>query len=242
MIRELQVRTETAEAQRDLLIHDIRTPLAAIRAYAQLLQRRTITRIADMAYLVDGLRRIEEAAARVGCLLDELTDLPPVETVDRTAGHRKHIDLVQLVQRVSAECEAAALVRSHVVVLPAVEELMGWWNSAGLERMLANLIDNALKYNRHDGLVLVDVNHIDGQAVISVADHGMGIPAKELPRVFEHGYRGSNVDRFISGSGFGLAGARQIVAEHGGTISLESQLGCGTTATVRLPLEVTTPC
>jgi len=191
---EVGVRAEAAEARTDVLIHDIRTPLAAIRGYAQLLQRRTITHIADLAYLADGLRRIEDAATRVGCLLDELTDLPPAEIPGRAAGHRERIDLVRLVQRVAAECEAAALVGSCVVVLPNVEELFGWWNSAGLERMLANLIDNALKYNRHDGLVLVDINHIDGQAVIRVADHGVGIPADELPRVFEHGYRGSNVD------------------------------------------------
>jgi hypothetical protein len=132
---EVEVRAEAAEARRDLLIDNIRTPLPAISGYAHLLQHRTITHIADLAYLVDDLRWTEEA--RVGCLLDELIELPPVEIPVGAAGLREGIDLVQLVQHVAAECGAEALVSSCVVVLPNVEELLRWWNSAGLERMLA---------------------------------------------------------------------------------------------------------
>src|SRR5258708_31389787 len=73
---------------RDLLIHDIRTPLAAISGYAQLLLHRTSTANPDLAGLGDGLRRIEEAATRVGHLLDELTDLPPPYGAGRTQRHR----------------------------------------------------------------------------------------------------------------------------------------------------------
>ena len=138
------------------------------------------------------------------------------------------------------ESHAAALGRSRVVVLPAVPELVGWWNSARLERLFANLIDNALKYNRHDRPVVVGIQRVDGCAVVSVADGGVGIPAAEQHRVFERGYRATNVARHFSGSGLGLAGAHQIVAEHGGTISLDSQLGIGTTVTVRLPLGILT--
>jgi two-component system sensor histidine kinase BaeS len=104
--------------------------------------------------------------------------------------------------------------------------------------MLANLIDNALKYNRQDRAVVVSIQHVDGWAIISVTDQGVGIPPEELPRVFERGYRATNVTGHFSGSGLGLAAAHQIAAEHGGTISLESQIGTGTTVTVRVPLEV----
>ena len=150
------------------------------------------------------------------------------------------IDLVNLVKRIAEQSYAAALGRSRLVVLSAVPDLVGWWNSARLERMLANLIDNALKYTRLERFIVVSMHHVDGWAMISVADQGVGIPAAELARVFEPGYRASNVARHSRGSGLGLAGARQIVSEHGGTISLESQLGSGTTVTVRLPLEVST--
>ena len=110
-----------------------------------------------------------------------------------------------------------------------------------VERMLANLIDNALKYNRCDRPVVVNIKSADNCAVISIADAGLGIPAAELTRVFEPGYRASNVPSHLSGSGLGLASAHQIVAEYGGSISLDSQMGIGTTASVRLPLGGTTP-
>jgi two-component system OmpR family sensor kinase len=229
-----------ADPLRDLLIHDIRTPLAAISGYAQLLLRRTMTRNTDLAFLSDGLRRIEEAATRAGHLLDQLTCIPPLYGAEGTNRHGEMIDLVHLVKHMADDSHAAALGRSRVVVLPAVPDLVGWWNSARVERMLASLIDNAIKYNRHDRPVVVTIEQVHGWAVVSVADQGVGIPAAEMPRVFEPGYRATNVTKHISGSGLGLAGAHQIVADLGGTISLVSQIGIGTTVTVRLPLEVPT--
>jgi signal transduction histidine kinase len=234
-------REQATDPLRDLLIHDIRTPLAAISGYAQLLLRHTVADSLDMARVTGGLRRIDEAATRVGHLLDELTGVPSLYDADRTGRQREMIDLVHLVKRITEESHAAALGRCRLVVLPAVPDLVGWWNSAALERMLANLIDNALKYNRHYRPVVVSIHRVEGWAVLSVADQGLGIPAAELPRVFERGYRATNVSSHVSGSGLGLAGARQIVAEYGGTISLDSQLGNGTTVTVRLPLGVPTP-
>jgi signal transduction histidine kinase len=224
----------------DLLIHDIRTPLAAISGYAQLLRRRTVTGTPDRASLDDGLRRIQEAATRVGHLLDELTDvsLARVEATDRG---RESIDLVQLVNHIAEESQTVAAGNAQVVVLPNVAELVGWWNPVPLQRMLANVIDNALKYNRCDHPVVVSIKHVDNSAVISIADAGVGIPAAELTRVFEPGYRASNVPTHASGSGLGLAGPHRIVASFGGSFSLESQIGIGTTATVRLPLGGTTP-
>jgi signal transduction histidine kinase len=235
------VRERATDPLRDLLIHDIRTPLAAISGYAQLLLRRSVRGNPDLADLGDGLRRIEEAATRIAHLLDELTGVLPLYGAEGTDHQRELIDLVQLVKRIAEESQAAATGRFRVVVLPAVPGLVGWWEPARLERMLANVIDNALKYSRHDRPVVVSIQCMDGWAIVSVADQGMGIPAAELPRVFEPGYRASNVARQLSGSGLGLAGARQIVAEHGGTISLDSQMGFGTTATVRLPLGGATP-
>src|SRR6266851_10116972 len=92
---------------RDLLIHDIRTPLAAISGYAQLLLRRTVTGNPDLPGLGDGLRRIEEAATRVGHLLDELTDVPPLAHAEGTDRQREMIDLVDLVKRIAEESQAA---------------------------------------------------------------------------------------------------------------------------------------
>ena len=228
----------TADSRRDLLIHDIRTSLATVSGYAQLVLRRAAQGGPELLALVDALQHIEGAARRVGDLLGELADVQAQSGTPAGILHRQPTDLVQLAQRVAADSQHASLGRCHVVVLQAVPELVGPWDPARLERAIANLIDNALKYTRDDRPVVVTVQQADAWAVVNVADRGVGIPAAELPRIFEHGYRASNVVGRFHGTGLGLAGVHHIVTEHGGTIVVESQIGIGTTATVRLPLEV----
>jgi signal transduction histidine kinase len=105
---------------------------------------------------------------------------------------------------------------------------------------VSNLLSNAVKYGVHGGEIGISVGQErrEGQdwALLAVRNHGLGIPAAELDRVFDVYYRGTNVSETISGTGVGLAGARHIVEQHGGAISADSVLGETTTFTVRLPL------
>ena len=227
---------------RELMIHDIRSPLTAIRGYTQLLRRRAASNRLEIAALLDSLQRIEAAATRIEGLLDELGRPPASADKHGAAFPRQPTDLVQLAQCVAAVSEAAGMSRCHVVVLSAVPELVGWWDASHVERALANLIDNAVKYNREDRPVAVTVQRTDAEALISVADQGVGIPAAELTRVCERGYRASNVASHFHGAGLGLAGVHDVVAEHGGALDLESQIGVGTTVTLRLPRGAPIPC
>jgi signal transduction histidine kinase len=103
--------------------------------------------------------------------------------------------------------------------------------------MVRNLVENALQYTREGGSVDVSVSIEDGQAVLEVSDTGMGIPQRDQGRVFERFYR---VDRARSrgtgGTGLGLAIVRHVVENHGGEVSVRSELGRGTRFAVRLPL------
>ncbi len=105
---------------------------------------------------------------------------------------------------------------------------------------MANLISNAVKYSPQGGEITVRLapEERDGQAwaVIDVEDHGVGIPAPDLQRIFEPYYRGSNVPGSVGGTGVGLAGTRHIVEQHGGAIRVESSVGQGTVFKVCLPL------
>jgi len=230
------VNDQTADAEPDMLIHDIRSPLAAIRGYTQLLRRRAAKSQLNMVALMDSLEHIEAAATRVEGLLDELTGLSSLNQAEMADPNRQPTDLVPLAQRAAAASEAAGLGRCRVIFLSAVPEMVGLWDTAHLERALANLLDNACKYNRDHRPVAVTLRRTGTCAVISVADQGVGIPAAELARVGERGYRASNVRTGFRGTGLGLSGVHDIVADHGGTIDVTSQIGVGTTVTLHLPL------
>jgi signal transduction histidine kinase len=131
--------------------------------------------------------------------------------------------------------------RHQLQVTVGTPALVGVWDGERVERVLANLLSNATKYSPDGGVVRVVLarrTDVGGAwAVVRVEDHGVGIPAHDLPRVFERFHRGANVEGRIRGVGIGLAGAKQIVEQHGGTIALTSEEGLGTTVTVALPLE-----
>lgn len=222
------------QVMRDLLLHDIRTPLAAIRGYAQLMRRRASTRVPRRDELFGTLESIEWAARRAERLLDELAQAREFNDNNELSPRREKVDLVALSLHIANELLAPG--RQRITVLPSVPELVGCWHADQLAHVLTNVLGNALKYSRRDRDVLVTVRRRDDWAVLAVHDQGVGIPEAELSRVFEPGYRASNVIGLFSGTGIGLAGVRQIVAELGGTITLESRLGCGTRATVRLPI------
>jgi signal transduction histidine kinase len=120
--------------------------------------------------------------------------------------------------------------------------LYGAWDAARLERAIANLVGNAVKYSPSGGEILVPVRReqaVDGDyAVVTVRDSGIGIPEADPPHIFRRFYRGNNVVGRFGGAGLGLGGARHIIERHGGTIAVDSREGCGTMFTVRLPVDV----
>jgi signal transduction histidine kinase len=110
-----------------------------------------------------------------------------------------------------------------------------------LEELVSNLVDNAIKFSPNGGEVLLKAVRVDDKTVqISVSDHGIGIPAEELPKIYRRFYQvdGSSTRKF-GGQGIGLAIAKRIVEIHGGTIRVESQVGQGSTFYVTLPMEGT---
>jgi signal transduction histidine kinase len=153
--------------------------------------------------------------------------------------NRQPTDLVALAQRTAAQARASSAAHT-ILVDAAVPALVGDWDGSRLERVLGNLLTNAVRYSPGGGEVRVWVGPGEGaeggDALLRVRDRGLGIPAADLARIFERFHRAANVRGRIAGEGIGLAGARQIVVQHGGTIEVESREGEGSTFTVRLPL------
>lgn len=244
-LRHLREAQDAIRMRDDLLAsasHDLKSPLTAIQGQAQLLERRAArvhVPAPERDRLTAGLRTINTVAKRMAAMINELVDVGRLRVGRELVLERHPTDLVALARQMVAEAEATAEGRL-LRVEAAVAEVVGDWDAFRLERVLGNLLTNALKYSPAGREVTVRVDRdddADGQwAVLAVQDRGVGIPAADQARVFERYFRAGNVLGRIRGSGIGLAGAQQIVAQHGGAIVLESREGVGSTFTVRLPL------
>jgi signal transduction histidine kinase len=218
--------------------HDLRGPLTAIRGYAALARRRL--KEGDAERVLAALTTIEASTKRLTGALDELLDLAQLQAGQRLALRRVPTDLVVLVRHVAADHEVAA-EQSSIQVLSDVPELNGWWDAARLERALGNVVGNAVKYSPPGAGVRVTISQQHDArgawAVVQVQDQGIGVPAADLPHIFERFHRATNVSGRVRGTGLGLPGARDVVEQHGGEISVQSEEGHGSTFTVRLPLD-----
>jgi signal transduction histidine kinase len=147
-------------------------------------------------------------------------------------------DLVEVARELAAEHQERAL--RHLIQLAGKASLIGQCDRARIERVLDNMVANAIKYSPDGGVVTIacarEVDETGAWALVSVRDSGIGIPPADSDRIFEPFQRATNVGT-IAGSGIGLSAARDIVAQHGGMITADSQVDRGTTITVRLPLE-----
>lgn len=222
------------------LSHELRTPLTSIRGFSQLLSRRAARlppRQADQ--LTEGLTSIDAITTKMTASVDELLDLARLQAGRSLDLNREPCDLLAVCLRIIAEHEVSS-DRHQIMLIAGDDKIIGLWDPDRIERVIANLISNAIKYSPEGGTVTLSVSRdrndtAGDQVVIEVRDEGIGVPATDLPRVFERFHRGANVGR-IWGTGTGLAVVRQIVERHGGTVDLVSAEGAGTTATVRLPL------
>ena len=219
--------------------HDLRTPLTTIRGHAQILRRR-ITRANPVpdSRLGDGLAKIETTTTKMSAMINELLDVTLLELGEQLTLEREPIDLVALARRAAAEYQQTT-ERHRIRVEAAETEVVGLWDGARLERVIDNLVNNAVKFSPEGGEVVITVARPDDAsnwAALAVQDQGFGIPVEDLPRIFGRFHRGQNVAERIAGIGIGLVGVRKIVELHGGTVAVASREGTGSTFTVRLPL------
>jgi two-component system, OmpR family, phosphate regulon sensor histidine kinase PhoR len=241
--RDTTELTRVADMRRDFVAnvsHELKTPLAAIRGYAETLrdgaldEPPTARRFTDR--ILSQCRRLQELLADLLILSrlegDATLEREPV-SLDAIARHA-----VELLTPAAREKGIEIELRDEPV--PPVPG-----DAGNLERLLLNLLDNAIKYNRPDGRITVRVGLYSGgssggsggEAMLEVSDTGIGIPPESIPRIFERFYR---VDkgraREEGGTGLGLAIVKHIAQAHGGQVDVESRVGRGSTFRLRLPL------
>jgi heavy metal sensor kinase len=211
--------------------HELKTPVASIRAEAEVLLQAP--RRADE--YEEALRSIVEEVERLGRLTDRLLMLSREDAGAQPGPFRRLRldDEVRAAVQQSEDAAARAGLRLSIGELPAVE-VEG--DAELLRQVFGNLLDNAVKYTPRGGHIAVRGRFDDGQAVVEVNDDGIGIPAEALPRVFDRFFRvDPSRSRRTGGTGLGLSIAKAVIERHRGTIDVRSELNEGTTFLVTLP-------
>jgi len=229
----VRAREEATRLKEDFLsaaAHDLKTPLTTVVAQAEFLERRA-SREPSAPADIAGIRRIVRESKRLTGLVGDLLDATRLEQ-GRLVGEREAVDLATLVQEICAHDMA-----DETCAVEANAPVVGVYDRRRVEQLFQNLIENAKKYSPERTPIRVKVWQENGEAQVTVEDSGIGIPAADLPRIFERFSRASNVDdRRFHGMGLGLYICRGIVEEHGGRIWVESEVGKGSTFHVALPI------
>ena len=210
--------------------HELRTPIAVILSQTQ----ATLARERSPAEYRETLEACQRAAQRMRALTESLLVLARLD-----AGHenpkRERLDLSQIVRDCAELLRPLAKERRVTI-----QEELGIAECPGdpqqLAQVITNLVTNAILHNKHGGEARITTRRDQGDVVLTIADNGPGIPAEDIPRLFERFYRADKSRTGATGgTGLGLAISRTIVEAHGGSIEVSSSTDSGTTFTVRLP-------
>ncbi len=219
--------------------HELRTPTTAIRGEAEITLRG---RDKPPEGYKCTLKRIVEISRQLTLVIDDLLTMARSD-IDALSLHRGVIDLSAPLGEALAQAQAVAHERQVEVLAETIpEDLRVFGDATRLRQLLMLLLDNGVRYSRPGGTVRVRTRRVqdDGDAAhaeVRVIDEGVGIAAEDLSRVFERNFRGGAARRHrADGTGLGLSIGRALARAHGGEIVIESQLGHGTTVTLRLPL------
>jgi two-component system sensor histidine kinase TctE len=221
----------SSEMQRRFLAsaaHQLRTPLAALSTQAELAYRNQ--RTPELGGILSTLR---QDAVRTAHLAEQLLTLARADPASQVAERMKPLDLKDVVEQTARTWVPRAL-RKNIDMGFDVESAQIIGDRLLIQELLTNLLDNAIAYTPDGGVVTINTRAIDGQAVLTVQDNGIGIPQSAHEKVFERFFRVPGT--MAPGSGLGLAIVKDIVAAHRGRVSIETPESHGTLFKVVLPL------
>jgi two-component system, OmpR family, phosphate regulon sensor histidine kinase PhoR len=217
--------------------HDLRTPIAGIKAMVETLQDSAID---DRKAALDFLTRINSEVDRLTQMVTELTELSHIET-GKAELRRVATNINNVIEEVTAQMKPLAESKQVIITtnldtnLPVIKV-----DKDRIRQTLINLVHNAIKFNHPGGKVLISTVVNKESVVVSVSDTGMGISKEDLPHIFERFYKADKA-RSQSGSGLGLAIAKHTIQAHGGYISVASEEGKGAAITFSLPFNANPP-
>ncbi|HEX5578623.1 MAG TPA: GAF domain-containing sensor histidine kinase, partial [Candidatus Limnocylindria bacterium] len=235
LLEESQESLRLQEEFMAVTSHDMRTPLAAVRGYAQLARRHLSGEQQDLESVDRWLGDIDESAARLTSLVSEFMDVTLLRAGQEVPLQLEPTDVAEIARERVREHQGAAGELHRFSISTQPDAVVGNWDAVRIGRVLDNLLGNAVKFSPDGGRIDVSISATDEHVTIEISDQGIGIAPQDLARIFLPMYRGANA-RGVAGTGLGLAGSRRLVDLMGGQVTVKSRLGKGSTFTVALPL------
>ncbi|TAK32744.1 MAG: PAS domain-containing protein [Chloroflexota bacterium] len=212
--------------------HELKTPVTGVKGYAQLLLQREHEGVSPFG--LKALEAINRQSDRISRLVNELLDMTRLQTGSLDL-HLAQLDLSELAASTVARMRLAT--EQHALLFQSPDPVLVDGDRGRLEEVLSALLDNAVRYSPHGGEIETTVCTVEGQAVVSVRDYGVGIPEDKQSRIFERFYRAHTGTPYdYGGMGVALFISREIIARHGGRMWFESEEGKGSTFYFSLPL------
>ncbi len=231
VLRDVSAARRLDEMREEFLAtaaHEFKTPLAVIKAHAQVMQRREPPD-------PQGLTVIQRQVERLDRLVEHLLDTSRLR-LRSGEGRRDGFDLAAIAREVVERGQAVAPAHRLSVASSGPAVVSG--DRERIQRVITSLVDNAIRYSPHGGAVVVEVAVSGQEVIVSVSDRGVGIPHERQARIFERYYRAhAGTPQDYGGLGLGLDMSREIVVRHGGRMWFESTPGLGSTFHFSLPLE-----
>lgn len=231
--RELQESDRLKSEFVQNMSHELRTPLTFIKAYVELLLGGTMGPLSERQR-----ESLQIVADRTNTIIRLVNDILSLQQIERGDMRFSAISIAEVVHSCLRGAEATAREAGLELQLDASPDLRPvWGDRARLGQVLDNLIGNAIKFSPDGGTITVRLRNEDGFVRVDVIDQGIGIPGDQLTKIFERFYQvdGSSKRRF-GGTGLGLAIVKEIVEAHGGTITVESEVGKGSTFSFTVPV------
>ena len=232
-VEDITERRQLEAIRTDLVAnisHELKTPVGAIGLLAETLQGEE-----DRAIVERLATRINAESMRIAQIIEDLIELSRIESVDGAGS--AVVDLADVASDAVERLRTAAIqadVQVQLLVLSTDTRIVG--ERRQLLSAIGNLIDNAIKYSDSGTVVNVSVEATTDEVVVKVSDHGIGIPTRDIDRIFERFYRVDQArSRQTGGTGLGLAIVRHAIVNHDAHIDVESRLGEGSTFTLRFP-------
>jgi signal transduction histidine kinase len=241
-VKELLGQKEASLKIRDQFLsiasHELKTPITALKLQVQM-RKRLLSRGDDSIYSPPKVHSLiettEHQVERLSRLVDDMLDISRIEN-GKLSLHYEEVDLGELVSKTFNSLADEFKNANCPVQLNVGKDIKGRWDKHRIEQVVINLFTNAIKYGSQCKVV-INVSTVGNEAILSVQDEGVGIAPHDQARVFQRFERADNEDN-ISGLGLGLFITKEIIEAQGGRIFLESELGTGSTFTVRLPLQL----